>query len=136
MHTRHTMRAGPDYGERERGRPRDSRATDRAGADPRLPRWTLRGRPSATQGWRVRLPQVCRSGQRRNGSARGSGRLARARAAVGPPPASLAIRQSRAGEYAAPSRRRRRRRGARGSGRIYIKAMFCVSNFEMTSRFP
>ena len=45
MHTRHTMRAGPDYGERERGRPRDSRATDRAGADPRLPRCAVAPAP-------------------------------------------------------------------------------------------
>lgn len=70
--------------------------------------------------------------------ARGSGRLARARAAVDPPPARPRPSQSRrietieyrAAVGVAP------RAAARGSGRIYKKAMFCVSNFEMTSRFP
>ena len=144
MHTRRTMRAGPDDGERERGRPSDGPCRCR----PQAP--TLRGRPSATQVWRVRLdPQVCRklvrggrgtrSGVRAAGGTvprarvRPSGACAR-RGRSSPRPASpLAIAgriEYRAAVGVAP------RAAARGSGRIYKKAMFCVSNFEMTSRFP
>lgn len=55
VHTRRTTRWWPDDGELERGRPRRWAACQAP---------TLRGRPSATQVWRVRLdPQaVCRSG--------------------------------------------------------------------------
>ena len=55
MHTRRTTRWWPDDGELERGRPRRWAACQAP---------TLRGRPRATQVWRVRLdPQaVCRSG--------------------------------------------------------------------------
>ena len=126
------------------------RATDRAGADPRLPRcavapapprcgeyaWTPRCVASWSEEDAARARAFGPPAERFR--ARGSGRLARARAAVDPPPARPRPSQSRrietieyrAAVGVAP------RAAARGSGRIYKKAMFCVSNFEMTSRFP
>ena len=133
MHTRHTMRAGPDYGERERGRPRDSRATDRAGADPRLPRCAVA--PAPPRGGEYASPR-CVAVVRGGTVPRAGPAVWRVRAPRSVLPRPRSQSANRAPANSAETAPRRRRRGARGSGRIYIKAMFCVSNFEMTSRFP